>query len=488
MPEFLGRKEREALDKGIFGDPDRLLFPIQSAKDLETAVETVDLLPNALEIKQNIIRIAQKNGLTSHLPKEWVVSNESSAPLEFALFANEKKVEADDELGPVVIKKGKIFEANNYPDKKYGMTPEELLKAAKDFQPVGMNDSHNSSSLLNGKWGKLRSIKVADNGWDLEGEVAVPAWLDKAMNGEPIKVSAEWNRDTKKLEKLAYVSNPRVPDAAIYAAFMQDEIANDGDMKEMMTKWFEQRLGTKTPDQTSGKTAVKEKADTDTKKGKTIMGFVADFKTNVSEWLKGLPDEDPKPVELSEEEEPEEGKKAKLSTDKKKKEDIDEPKDEKKNITIVMSDEEKQEREREKQERQKLLDRIQALEDEKLENAAKQFAKDMVDAELAYPAEKSAIVANFIRASRDDKASPEKVKFSIGDEEVEGSRVESLKALYAVRRPHNLTKERLAAFGAGVLSPEKNDKDDVAAAKKQAEDFADEINRRLNRQAAGNKR
>lgn len=486
MPEFLGRKEREELDKKLFGDPERMLFPIQSAKDLEVAIETVDLVPNARQVKQNLVKIAQDAGLEKQLPTSWILSDETAASLEFALFADDKNsvIENDDELGPVVIKKGKIFEAANYPDKKFGLTPEEMLLSVKNFTPTGMNDSHNSASILKGKWGKLRNIEIAENGWDLNGEVAVPVWLDKEMKGEPIKVSAEWNRDSKKLENLAYVKNPRVPDAAIYAAFMQSEMANDAEMKEIMTRWFEQRVGTKAPDHQSGKTAVKEKSDTDTKKGKTIMGYFADFKNGVLEALKGLPDEDPKTAELAADEDTDEAEKeekAKLSTDSaKKKVPADEPK-ELKNITIVMSDEDKKEM-------KAMRDEIEKLHREKLEMEAQKFADDLISSEFAYPAEKSAIVANFIQAAADDKTNAVKVKFSVGNEEVEGTRLESLKALYAVRRPHNLTKERLAAFGAGVLNPERDEKEDEAAAKKRAEDFADDINRKMNRQAAGNKR
>lgn len=476
---YLGKKEREALSKDIFGDPDRLLYPIQSDEDINIAAQTIDLLPNSDVIKSNISKIAQEKGFT--LPEGWNVPISEAAPIEFALFEDSSETVNDADLGPVVIKTGKIFEASDYPDKKYQMTPEELLLAAKTFEPVGLNDSHNSASLLKGRWGKLRSVKVADNGWDLHGEVAVPVWLDTAMKGEPIKVSAEWNRDTKKLEKLAYVNNPRVPDAAIYAAFTQSEIANDSEMTDIMTKWFEQRLGTKTPDQPSGKPATPPSVDAT--KGKNIMGYLADFKNDILKALKKVPDDDPNLIELNDDEEPEvekpEDKKIVLSASKKKKEaDIEEePKVEaKKEVTIVMSEEDRKEMDN-------LRNQIAALEQDKLEAAAKKFADDMVTAEFAYPAERSVMIASYMQAANDDKASAVTIKFTAGSDQVEGTRVDALKALYATRRPHNLTKETLAAFGAGVLATDKVDTSDEDA-RKAAEEFADQFNRRLQKQAA----
>lgn len=124
-----------------------------------------------------------------------------------------------------VIRRGKIFEVGRYPDRQFEMTPEELAAAAAAFTPVPVNLSH-APSVLDGKVGHLQAVEVADDGRTLLGTVAIPKWLDSLLDDTGRKVSCEWDRATKQLRGLALVNQPRVPDAALMAAFAESELAD----------------------------------------------------------------------------------------------------------------------------------------------------------------------------------------------------------------------------------------------------------------------
>lgn len=118
----------------------------------------------------------------------------------------------------MVIREGKIFEAGDYPDKQFSLTPEELEKAALSFSPVDLDLEHRPT-ILDGKLGKLTEVKV--KGKELFGKVELPEWLHAITKDDPLKVSCTWDRANKSLAKLALVLSPRVEDAALMAAFAE---------------------------------------------------------------------------------------------------------------------------------------------------------------------------------------------------------------------------------------------------------------------------
>lgn len=117
-----------------------------------------------------------------------------------------------------VIRHGKLFEGGDYPDKDISFTPEELAHAVASFSPVPVDLEH-TSTPLDGRMGEVRSVEVGPDGWTLFGDVALPEWLDAALEGTGRKVSAMWDRGTKLLSGLALVNYPRISDAALMAAF-----------------------------------------------------------------------------------------------------------------------------------------------------------------------------------------------------------------------------------------------------------------------------
>lgn len=128
------------------------------------------------------------------------------------LFSAFKEASAD---GKTVIRRGKVFEAGDYPDKDVSFDESDLDRAVTAFAPVD-NDLEHASTILDGHLGKLQ--KVWRKGAELHGEVHLPAWLDEAIGDEQIKVSLAFDR-AKNIVGNGLVLRPRIADAAIMSAF-----------------------------------------------------------------------------------------------------------------------------------------------------------------------------------------------------------------------------------------------------------------------------
>ncbi len=120
--------------------------------------------------------------------------------------------------GDTVIRRGKVFEAGNYPEKRFRLTPEEAAAAVAAFAPAPIDMEH-TQSLFDGKLGQLTELSLAEDGVSLHGTATIPRWLDELFPDAPIPVSCTWNRETKRLEKLALVVDPHIEDAQLVAAF-----------------------------------------------------------------------------------------------------------------------------------------------------------------------------------------------------------------------------------------------------------------------------
>lgn len=118
----------------------------------------------------------------------------------------------------MVVRVGKVFEIGDYPDKDFEFTDDDLQAAVANFEPVPVDLEH-VPTVLEGKLGTVQRIYAGDDGASLMGEVHLPAWLDRVLADGERKVSATWDRASKRLLGLALVRNPRVSDAALMAAF-----------------------------------------------------------------------------------------------------------------------------------------------------------------------------------------------------------------------------------------------------------------------------
>src|SRR6185437_2092659 len=123
----------------------------------------------------------------------------------------------------VVIRRGPIFRSGEYPDKNFSLNQDELKEAVNRFKDPIPLDSEHGHSIFDGKLGHLIKVEAFEDGDQIMGVVAVPKWLDPILMGAGGKVSAAFDRATKKLVGLALTINPRVSDAALMAAFSVDQ-------------------------------------------------------------------------------------------------------------------------------------------------------------------------------------------------------------------------------------------------------------------------
>ena len=116
---------------------------------------------------------------------------------------------------------------------------------------------------------------------------------------------------------------------------------------------------------------------------------------------------------------------------------------------------------------------LKALKEGAMATEAEKFADAEIRAERALPAERELMIALFKQASIDDGNSEVKVAFKQGETEVEANRVEALKTLYSLRKPHSLTYEEVEDFSANVLTTNfDNGEDYLGEAEKQAKAYA----------------
>lgn len=113
---------------------------------------------------------------------------------------------------------GKLFEAGDYPDKGVSITEADLDAAVEAFAAAPMNYEH-KAGILDGALGSIS--RVWRDGASLLADFQVPHFLrDFAKaQGTPLKVSAEWDKASKRLTGAAWTLNPRIKDAELVAAF-----------------------------------------------------------------------------------------------------------------------------------------------------------------------------------------------------------------------------------------------------------------------------
>jgi len=220
------KADRDKLHESDFGDPERRLFPIMDQDDVDSAARLIGKAQNPEAVKKRIKQIAKRKKLK--VPEAWEKATaDMSAGLATAEFSTEDKGTPGTTAAKTVVRKaGVIFRAGDYPFKdapNYSMSPEEIMGAVADFkEPVPLEMEH-APSVLDGKLGKVTKLTPSADYSEFGGEVEVPSWLDGLFPGQPIPLSARWDRGTKRLVKVGIVRTPRVDDAAMSAAFAKAE-------------------------------------------------------------------------------------------------------------------------------------------------------------------------------------------------------------------------------------------------------------------------
>lgn len=452
----LTKEQRGKLPLSDFGDPGGRLFPIVDQDDVDSAASLIGKAKDPEAVKSKIIAIAKRKNLS--IPDAWKAGTAKHSVAAFSLGA--AKFEDD-----WVLRTGKVFEAGEYQDKDFAITPEEMLAAVADFAPVPVDLEH-LPTPLDGKLGELRSIDIGDDGWSLMGTVALPKWLDAALEGTERKVSATWDKATKTLQGLALVRNPRVSDAALMAAFAVDEAVREGDSAiESLKAWFastrhdtpEGRMILQELHNTAARggavckssntaqmasaheaSAVQKIHDVATehgavcsKKGQTNYPAIFTRKegspvSNAWDWLRSKLEGEPAPEGAASA-----------------------------SATATMSTAPNAELESLKKRLSEQEAANAKLRAESIQRDAATFADTQIRERRAFPAEREAIIADFVQRATDDLAlEPQTVTFKDKDgkdQTVKRSRVQMLEATFSARPQHGLTKDELEAEGLGVL-------------------------------------
>ena len=213
----LSTKQRKALDLADFGDPARRLFPILDQDDVDSAAHLIGKAANPEAVKKRIIAIAKRKGLK--IPDAWQEKAAMSMVHLAALSLDGESQTGDD----LVVRTGLICRAGDYPNHDWSLTPDDLRAAAEAYQGGGYVElehltSQGKQTILDGQLGELQGVWASEDGTELYGDVALPAWIDRISAGAGHKVSAVWERATKALKGVGLVLDPAVPDAALMSA------------------------------------------------------------------------------------------------------------------------------------------------------------------------------------------------------------------------------------------------------------------------------
>jgi hypothetical protein len=221
-------EKRRKLPLSQFGAPDQRLFPIEDQSDMDAAAHLIGRAKNPAKVKKRLIAIARKLGLK--IPDAWKDDAAMSDGDNGTATGDATGVAVFDLGVPkrdgdyVIYEDSLLFRCGKYEDRDFEMSPEEAWLAVDRFDAPVKNEIEHISTLgfktiLDEKLGEVRAIRLSEDGAEIRGTVAVPAWLDSIWDGPQKSVSAVWDRQEKKLKALGLVVQGRVPDAALMASF-----------------------------------------------------------------------------------------------------------------------------------------------------------------------------------------------------------------------------------------------------------------------------
>lgn len=137
---------------------------------------------------------------------------------------NTELQQSSTQSGGATMRRGKVFEIGDYPDKCFSLSADEARAAVANFTPCEIDIEHMSNTPLSGRLGK--SVSVEFDGKNITGTVEEPAPLAALLGDTPRRVSLGWDRARKRIVSLAYVLSPRISGAQLVAAFSASKSAD----------------------------------------------------------------------------------------------------------------------------------------------------------------------------------------------------------------------------------------------------------------------
>jgi hypothetical protein len=342
-------------------------------------------------------------------PAEVVAKTVYQKVAEMAAFS----IDGGTDDGDFVIRRGKVFEVGEYPDKAFSLSADEARAAV-----AAPNDIEHRPSILDGKLGELRAVEMAEDGTGIVGSVAIPKWLNDTIGDAALKVSLAFDRATKRIAKNALVLNPRVADAALFGAYA--EFAgrrHSADDQSSIQTIHDHAVK-------AGATCAAEMhgGDMDDAKKVTVFDTLKALFTGGDSSAPVTPPATP-PARAEEPAVTDTTGTGAATA-----------------VNFTQSPE-----------YQAMQGELATMRAERIKEKAEAFADAEIAAKRALPAERATLVAAFADAAEDDAAHPRTVTFSANGAETTGTRVDALRARHAARAPHALTEELLRDTDAQAL-------------------------------------
>jgi hypothetical protein len=384
----------------------------------------------------------------------------------------------------MVERTGLIFRAAEYADKAVTVTDADLATAVANFTaPLDAELEHINTAgvrtFLDGKLGQLTSVWA--KGSDLYGKLLVPKWMDPLWAEFGRKVSVVWNDKTKSLRRIGLVLNPRVEEATVMSAYtafaagqhdtphatdilqqIHDLAATAGAICQKPEQAASANMGESEGMQRVHDTAVEHGAicpglnipsapevqqfhvlaqGQAPQRAFGAGGKMVSPRRFVGMRLDSLKFWRSVPRTMREEardqgiQVPEEevfsaiDDEAAFAAEEARREQLAELEKDK---AVAIADRDKA--------RQELF----AATAQRLQGEAAAFADGLITGNKLYPAERESFIASFTQAGMDDATPGNAITFASG---ATGSRIELIKAQYAARPAHGLTKEQIDARG-----------------------------------------
>lgn len=354
-----------------------------------------------------------------------------------------------------------LFKAGEYPDKGVTFTPAEVRTMAASFVPgdevrtidelkrlAEMGASGNGAGnvehmdFLAGRAARIRRVWTDDSGETLFGEVAIPWAFDDLLTDDERRLSVEITAE-KTLCGIALTTSPRVEDAVLMSAFSSfaRHDTPDGQYKIQSVHDALCRHGAvcdKSNAQMSSKheaQALQEMHEICVKHGAKC----ASTSGGSAYYNAGNGGKEKKPMPTAKEILASIGSlftKAGIRDD----EEIDNDK-----VADVLAGKVEMSKPSTDPEVVKLRAQVERMAKESRIKDGVAFAKSVITANKALPAEEASIAAQYVQAATDDEMYPSKVTFGVTKEgqPLTGSRVDALSAMFVSRPAHVLTQELL---------------------------------------------
>jgi cation transport regulator ChaB len=215
-------------------------------------IPTADLAKVKAKVKAAWRRVHKGDDtakVPAHLQAAFSADPEATE-LQLPTWANFADVPEDDPDAEYILRTGPIMRTGDYSDKGLGLvTVDDLAANAENFVPGPMDLQHLSDkvqTVLDGKLGALVALHhdATTDPDTLYGTVMVPRWLDNLQaSPEERQVSTTWDIPSRRIEKMAWVVEPRVPGARLeeaYATFAASQ--GDGELAKRHDTYSGQRV------------------------------------------------------------------------------------------------------------------------------------------------------------------------------------------------------------------------------------------------------